>query len=115
MRVAVVDLGTNTTRVLVADVDDGRVDELDRRTTVTRLGEGVDATGRLSDAAIERVTDALADYREAIDALGAERDGRASPPAPCATPTTATSSATSFAATASASTPASSPATRRRG
>jgi exopolyphosphatase/guanosine-5'-triphosphate,3'-diphosphate pyrophosphatase len=73
MRVAVVDLGTNSTRLLVAEVTDGRVEELDRRTNVTRLGEGVDATGRLADAAIERVLAVAGEYREAIDEHGAER------------------------------------------
>jgi exopolyphosphatase/guanosine-5'-triphosphate,3'-diphosphate pyrophosphatase len=73
VRVAVVDLGTNSTRLLVADVEDGRVRTLDRRTVVTRLGEGVDASGRLSAAAIERVLDAVAGFRESIDAHDAER------------------------------------------
>jgi exopolyphosphatase/guanosine-5'-triphosphate,3'-diphosphate pyrophosphatase len=73
MRVAVVDIGTNSTRLLVADVGNGRVTELDRRTNVTRLGEGVDATGRLADAAIGRVLDVLAGYRAAMDEHGAER------------------------------------------
>jgi len=73
MRVAVVDLGTNTTRLLVADVVDGRVEELDRRNTVTRLGESVDAGGQLVDGAMERVFRALEEYRHAIDELGAER------------------------------------------
>jgi exopolyphosphatase/guanosine-5'-triphosphate,3'-diphosphate pyrophosphatase len=73
MRVAVVDIGTNSTRLLVAAVDGQEVEELDRRTTVTRLGEGLEASGRLSDAAMRRVSDALAEYREAIDSLGAER------------------------------------------
>lgn len=73
MRVAVVDLGTNSTRLLVADVADGGLAELDRRTSVTRLGEGVDATGRLADGAMERVFATLADYRRAIDDLVAER------------------------------------------
>jgi exopolyphosphatase / guanosine-5'-triphosphate,3'-diphosphate pyrophosphatase len=72
-RIAVVDLGTNSTRLLVADVRDGAVGELDRRTVVTRFGEGVDATGRLSEAAMARVDGALGDYREVIDRLGAER------------------------------------------
>jgi exopolyphosphatase/guanosine-5'-triphosphate,3'-diphosphate pyrophosphatase len=72
MRVAVIDIGTNSTRLLVAEVKDGRVAELARRTEVTRLGEGVEATGSLSDAAIERVSSTLADYRQAIDGLGAE-------------------------------------------
>jgi exopolyphosphatase/guanosine-5'-triphosphate,3'-diphosphate pyrophosphatase len=73
MQVAVVDIGTNSTRLLIAEVGDGRVEEVDRRTTVTRLGEGLEASGRLSDAAMARVSDALASYREAIDAYGAER------------------------------------------
>lgn len=73
MRVAVVDLGTNTTRLLVADVVDGRVEELTRRNTVTRLGERVDAGGELIEGAMERVFNALAEYRQAIDELGAER------------------------------------------
>lgn len=73
MRVAVIDIGTNSTRLLVAEVSHGRVEELDRRTTVTRLGEGLEASGRLSEAAMGRVSAALAEYREAIDALGAER------------------------------------------
>jgi exopolyphosphatase/guanosine-5'-triphosphate,3'-diphosphate pyrophosphatase len=72
VRVAVVDIGSNSTRLLVADVDgDGRVGEVDRRSVVTRLGEGVDATGRLTDAAMDRVRRVLDDYREAIDAAGA--------------------------------------------
>jgi exopolyphosphatase / guanosine-5'-triphosphate,3'-diphosphate pyrophosphatase len=73
MRVAVVDIGTNSTRLLIAEVEQGQLRELERRTTVTRLGEGLEATGRLSDAAIGRVSEALATYREAIDQLGAER------------------------------------------
>ena len=74
MIVAVVDVGTNSTRLLIADVRDGRIArELERRTNVTRLGEGVDESGRLSDEAVERVLAACASYREAIDAAGAER------------------------------------------
>jgi exopolyphosphatase/guanosine-5'-triphosphate,3'-diphosphate pyrophosphatase len=73
VRVGVVDIGTNSTRLLVGDVDDGAVIELERRTSVTRLGEGVEASGRLSDAAMARVRDTLAGYRESIDALGAEQ------------------------------------------
>ena len=73
MRVAVVDIGTNSTRLLVADVDadSGSVEELERRSTVTRLGHGVDASGSLDDDAMQRVFDTLADYRAAIDRLGA--------------------------------------------
>ncbi|MGH2803385.1 MAG: Ppx/GppA phosphatase family protein [Thermoleophilaceae bacterium] len=70
-RIGVVDLGTNSTRLLVAEVSDGRVAELERRTIVTRLGEGVEASGRLSDVAIARVSEALAVYREVLDRLAA--------------------------------------------
>jgi exopolyphosphatase/guanosine-5'-triphosphate,3'-diphosphate pyrophosphatase len=73
MRVAAIDLGTNATRLLVADVDDGRVDEVQRRTRITRLGEGVDARRRLLPVPIARVRNVLTDYRREADALGAER------------------------------------------
>jgi len=69
----VVDIGTNSTRLLVAEVEGEALTELERRTTVTRLGEGLEASGRLSDAAMARVSEPLAGYREAIDELGAER------------------------------------------
>jgi exopolyphosphatase / guanosine-5'-triphosphate,3'-diphosphate pyrophosphatase len=72
MRVAVVDLGTNTTRLLVADVQDGRLEELEKETTITRLGQGVDATGRLADEAMDRVRETLDGYRQTIDRLKAE-------------------------------------------
>ena len=66
--IAVVDLGTNSTRLLVARVGrDGTVEEVERRTDVTRLGEGVDAAGRLSEEAIERVHARLTAYREITD------------------------------------------------
>jgi exopolyphosphatase/guanosine-5'-triphosphate,3'-diphosphate pyrophosphatase len=71
--VAVVDLGTNTTRLLVCDVHDGEIAELERRTTITGLGQGVDANGRLADAAKDRVRDALGEFRELIDRHGAAR------------------------------------------
>jgi len=73
MRVGVVDIGTNSTRLLVAEVEGSALTELDRRTTVTRLGENLEASGRLSDAAKSRVSEALAGYREVLDELGAER------------------------------------------
>ena len=74
MRVAVVDLGTNSTRLLVADVDGaGAISEVDRRTEVTRLGQGVDATGALAPEAVERVAAVLRGFRAAIDEHGAER------------------------------------------
>jgi len=72
-RVAVADLGSNTTRLLIAEVGDGTVAELDRRTEITALGRGVDASGRLDEEAIERVVEALAGYRQAIDAAEVER------------------------------------------
>jgi exopolyphosphatase/guanosine-5'-triphosphate,3'-diphosphate pyrophosphatase len=70
MRVAVVDIGTNSTRLLIADVDpdSGELEELVRRSQVTRLGDGVDAQGSLSEAAIERVLATLADYSAEIEA-----------------------------------------------
>jgi exopolyphosphatase / guanosine-5'-triphosphate,3'-diphosphate pyrophosphatase len=73
VRVAAVDLGTNTTRLLVADVEDGRIDEVHRETRITRLGEGVDKRGRLLPLPIARVRNALSDYRRTLERLGAER------------------------------------------
>ena len=72
-RVAVVDLGTNSTRLLVADVEDGTVTELDRRLTITRLGEGVDTRRILLPTAVARVRNVLADYRRVVEELGAQR------------------------------------------
>jgi exopolyphosphatase / guanosine-5'-triphosphate,3'-diphosphate pyrophosphatase len=71
-RVAVIDVGTNSTRLLVADVADGRVSPLERRSTVTRLGRGVDLSGRLATEAIEDVCAAIGSYVGAIEELGAE-------------------------------------------
>jgi exopolyphosphatase/guanosine-5'-triphosphate,3'-diphosphate pyrophosphatase len=74
MRVAVVDIGTNSTRVLIAEIADGRViDELERRTKVTRLGAGVDAHGRLREEAMERVFATLEEYRAVIERHHADR------------------------------------------
>jgi exopolyphosphatase / guanosine-5'-triphosphate,3'-diphosphate pyrophosphatase len=73
VRVAAIDLGTNTTRLLVADVTDGTVDAIVRRSTITRLGEGVDARRRLLPLPITRVRNCLADYRRELESLGAER------------------------------------------
>jgi exopolyphosphatase / guanosine-5'-triphosphate,3'-diphosphate pyrophosphatase len=69
MRTAVVDIGTNSTRLLVADVDPatGAVEDLHRESQVTRLGEEVDAGGKLSEEAIDRVVATLSDYRATID------------------------------------------------
>jgi exopolyphosphatase / guanosine-5'-triphosphate,3'-diphosphate pyrophosphatase len=73
MRVAAIDQGTNTTRLLVADVVDGGVAEVVRRSTITRLGEGVDSRRRLLPLPITRVRNCLADYRRELESLGAER------------------------------------------
>ena len=73
MRVGAIDLGTNTTRLLVADVDDGQLEEVALRVTITRLGEGVDARRRLLPAPIARVRKVLSDYRREVESLGAER------------------------------------------
>ena len=74
MRVAVVDIGTNSTRLLIADVIDGRVtEELVRESNVTRLGEGVDKTGELGEVPQQRVFTVLDRYRAQIDDLNAER------------------------------------------
>ncbi len=72
-RVAAVDLGTNSTRLLVADVEDGRLSEVARRLTITRLGEGVDARRRLLPVPITRVRNCLVDYRRELESLGATR------------------------------------------
>jgi exopolyphosphatase/guanosine-5'-triphosphate,3'-diphosphate pyrophosphatase len=72
-RVAAIDLGTNTTRLLVADVEDRELREVVRRVAITRLGEGVDERGRLLPVPIARVRNVLAEYRREAEALGAER------------------------------------------
>jgi len=69
----VVDVGSNSTRLLVADVDDRQVDVLERRSQVTRLGRGVDLSGQLSEEAIDAVCDAVADYVSLYEGAGAER------------------------------------------
>ena len=72
MRVAAVDLGTNSTRLLVADVN-GELREVVRRLAITRLGEGVDRRRRLLPVPIARVRNVLSDYRRELESLGAER------------------------------------------
>ena len=72
-RVAAIDLGTNATRLLVADVSNGDMTEVVRRTRITRLGEGVDARRRLLPVPIARVRNALTDFRREAEELGAER------------------------------------------
>ena len=72
MRVASVDLGTNSTRLLVADAN-GTLEEVVRRLVITRLGEGVDERRRLLPLPIARVRNVLSDYRRELEQLGAER------------------------------------------
>ncbi|MER5375212.1 Ppx/GppA phosphatase family protein [Streptomyces sp. NPDC002553] len=74
-RVAAVDCGTNSIRLLVADADpaSGELVELDRRMTIVRLGQGVDRTGRLAPEALERTFAACREYAAVIKEHGAER------------------------------------------
>jgi exopolyphosphatase/guanosine-5'-triphosphate,3'-diphosphate pyrophosphatase len=72
-RVGVVDLGTNSTRLLVADVEDGDVREFERQLVITRLGEGVDTGRELLPAAIARVERVLTEFRRTIESCGVER------------------------------------------
>jgi exopolyphosphatase / guanosine-5'-triphosphate,3'-diphosphate pyrophosphatase len=73
MRVAAVDQGTNTTRLLVADVEGGGLEEAAKRVEITRLGEGVDSRRRLLPLPITRVRNVLTEYRREAERLGAER------------------------------------------
>lgn len=69
-RLGALDLGTNSTRLLVADVVDGRVVPVDRRMRITRLGQGVDAGRRLLPEAVGRTLEAVREYRGALDEHG---------------------------------------------
>ncbi len=69
-RVGGIDCGTNSIRLLIADVSGGRLTDVARRMEVVRLGEGVDRTGRLSDAALARTRTALLGYAAEIAELG---------------------------------------------
>lgn len=74
MRVAAIDCGTNSIRLLIADVDDaGALVDVHREMRVVRLGQGVDATGRLSEEALDRTFAAAEDYAALIAQHGAER------------------------------------------
>jgi exopolyphosphatase/guanosine-5'-triphosphate,3'-diphosphate pyrophosphatase len=73
IRVGAIDLGTNSTRLLVADVEGGRVEEVGRGLRITRLGECVDERRRLLPAPVARVRNVLADFRRELDRLGATR------------------------------------------
>jgi exopolyphosphatase/guanosine-5'-triphosphate,3'-diphosphate pyrophosphatase len=72
-RVAAVDMGTNSIRLLVADPTDDDIAEISRDLVITRLGQGVDRTGRLDPGALDRTLEVLARYARRARALGAER------------------------------------------
>ncbi|MEU4508075.1 Ppx/GppA phosphatase family protein [Nonomuraea wenchangensis] len=67
MRVAAVDCGTNSVRLLIADVGDDQIDDVERRMEIVRLGQGVDRTGRLAPDALERTFKAMRGYQELIE------------------------------------------------
>src|SRR4051794_38705917 len=73
MRVAVVDIGTNSTRLLIADVEGTGVNQVERRTTVTNMGRGVDHTGMICSDAVEDVCGVIADYKSQYEEMGADR------------------------------------------
>jgi exopolyphosphatase/guanosine-5'-triphosphate,3'-diphosphate pyrophosphatase len=73
VRTAVVDIGTNSTRLLVADVHGESLTELERRSTVTRLGRGVDTSGQLAAEAIEDACNAVAEYISIYESLEPDR------------------------------------------
>ncbi|HEX6945619.1 MAG TPA: exopolyphosphatase, partial [Casimicrobiaceae bacterium] len=73
MRVAIVDLGTNTCRLFLARVVDGRVLQDERVTTVVRLGQGVGETGRLHPDAVARTRACLSGYAPRVEAYGPAR------------------------------------------
>ncbi|ROS28309.1 Ppx/GppA phosphatase [Rathayibacter sp. PhB127] len=72
-RVAAFDCGTNSLRLLIADVEDGRLVDVLRRTELVRLGHGVDRTGRFDPEALERTLAVIREYAELVREAGAER------------------------------------------
>ena len=73
VRVAAIDCGTNSIRLLIADLADGVLTEVDRRTLIVRLGQGVDATGAFAPEALERTFKVCDQYADAVLAAGVER------------------------------------------
>src|SRR3954447_18344306 len=72
-RVAAVDCGTNSVRLLIADISGMELTELERRMEIVRLGQGVDKTGRLAPEALERTFTAMRGYAKLIEGHGVER------------------------------------------
>lgn len=76
-RLAAIDCGTNSTRLLVAEPDgSGGLVQVERRMQITRLGQGVDRSGSLADEAVDRTLAVLREYRSAMDELGVGDDVR---------------------------------------
>ncbi len=73
MRVGAIDCGTNSIRLLIADVNDGVLRDVHREMRIVRLGEGVDATGEFAPAALARTGAALAEYADELRVHGVER------------------------------------------
>ena len=73
LRVAVVDIGTNSTRLLIGDVSGTSVTEIERRTTVTNMGRGVDHSGLICSDAVDDVCTVIGDYKSRYEEMGAER------------------------------------------
>src|SRR3954451_9114299 len=73
LRVAVVDIGTNSTRLLIADAGNPGVYEVERRTAVTNMGRGVDHTSMICSDAVDDVCSVIADYKSRYEEMGAER------------------------------------------
>ncbi len=73
MRIATVDIGTNSTRLLIADVENGEVKPVLKVGKVTKLGRGVRETKRLSEESIERTLTVLKEFKKLIDEYGAEK------------------------------------------
>lgn len=73
MRVGAIDCGTNSIRLLIADVDDGRLRDVHREMRIVRLGEGVDATGQFAPVALARTRAALAEYADELREHGVEK------------------------------------------
>jgi exopolyphosphatase/guanosine-5'-triphosphate,3'-diphosphate pyrophosphatase len=73
VRVAVIDIGTNSTRLLISDVEGANVEQVERRTTVTNMGRGVDHTNLICADAVEDVCRVIADYMARYEEMGAER------------------------------------------